>query len=228
MYGYLALMTERAFMEGLEAVFDSDTAVSLAIIAWRAGINAVGSQALDVLIRACEQGTWRLLDIPAELWSSLTDILRFSQLLSADHLVLELHQDKRGFGDVADRARADHDVLHDAPPLGHQREAAFALVAQGAQQRVPGFRVDIEFAARGPSLPGRARPRPPLHNRNRPGTAGPSGRARPAAAPARAPRSGGEQRARTSGRMRRRNSLGKPGTRHSPPFPGMRRSWYRS
>src|SRR5690348_6704137 len=76
-------------------------------------------------------------------------IMRFSQRLSADHLVLELHQDKRGFGDVAYRARADHDMLQDAPPLGHQREAAFALVAQGAQQRVAGFRAGIEFAAGG-------------------------------------------------------------------------------
>jgi hypothetical protein len=75
--------------------------------------------------------------------------VKFSQRLSADHLVLELHKDKRGFGDVADRARTDHDVLQDAPPLGHQREATFALVAQGAQQRVAGFRVDIEFAPGG-------------------------------------------------------------------------------
>ena len=39
--------------------------------------------------------------------------------------------------------------LQDAPPLGLQREAAFALVAQGPQQRVTGFRVDVEFAAGG-------------------------------------------------------------------------------
>ena len=73
--------------------------------------------------------------------------MRFSQRLSADHLVLELHEDEDGFCDVADRCRAEHDVLQGAPPLGHQREAAFALVAQGAQQRVTGFRIDIEFAA---------------------------------------------------------------------------------
>ena len=41
------------------------------------------------------------------------------------------------------------DVLDGAPPLGHQREAAFSLVAQGSQQRVAGFRIDIEFAAAG-------------------------------------------------------------------------------
>ena len=62
-------------------------------------------------------------------------------------LVLELHEDERGFDDVADRGRADADVLDGAPPLGHQGEAAFALVAQGSQQRVAGFRIDIEFAA---------------------------------------------------------------------------------
>jgi pimeloyl-ACP methyl ester carboxylesterase len=59
-------------------------------------------------------------------------VLRFSQQLSADHLVLELHQDEDGLCDVADRGRADHDVLQDAPALRHQGEAAFALVAQGA------------------------------------------------------------------------------------------------
>src|SRR4051794_38608584 len=58
-------------------------------------------------------------------------VLKFSQRLSADHLVFELHQDERGFGDVADRGRADHDVLQGAPALGHEREAAFSLVAHG-------------------------------------------------------------------------------------------------
>ena len=32
------------------------------------------------------------------------------------------------------------------PPLRHQGEAAFALVAHGAQECVAGFRVDVEFA----------------------------------------------------------------------------------
>jgi hypothetical protein len=40
--------------------------------------------------------------------------------------VLELREDECGFGDVADRGRAERDVLDGAPPLGHQREAAFA------------------------------------------------------------------------------------------------------
>ena len=38
-------------------------------------------------------------------------------------------------------------MLDGAPSLGHQGEAAFALVAQGPQERVAGFRIDIEFAA---------------------------------------------------------------------------------
>ena len=46
--------------------------------------------------------------------------MRFSQRLSADHLVLELREDKRGFGDVADRGRAQADVLDGAPALGYQ------------------------------------------------------------------------------------------------------------
>ena len=41
------------------------------------------------------------------------------QQLLADHLVLELHQNQDGLGDVADRGRADHDVLQGAPPLRH-------------------------------------------------------------------------------------------------------------
>ena len=61
--------------------------------------------------------------------------------------MLELREDERGFGDVADRGRAEADVLDRAPPLGHQGEAAFALVAQGSQERVAGFRIDVEFAA---------------------------------------------------------------------------------
>jgi hypothetical protein len=44
--------------------------------------------------------------------------------------VLELREDEHGFDDIADGRRADADVLDSAPPLGHQREAAFSLVAQ--------------------------------------------------------------------------------------------------
>ena len=87
-------------------------------------------------------------------------------------LVLELHQDEDGFGDVADRGRADHDVLQGLPPLGHQGEAAFALVAQGAR-----YRLSCRYRARCgvASSPGRARSRRALRTRNRPGTAGLSG-----------------------------------------------------
>ena len=73
--------------------------------------------------------------------------VRFSQQLSADHLVFELREDECGFDDVADRSRAEADVLDGAPPLGHQGEAAFSLVAKGPQERVAGFRINIKFAA---------------------------------------------------------------------------------
>jgi hypothetical protein len=43
--------------------------------------------------------------------------------------------------------RAQADVLDGAPALGHQREAALALVAQGSQQRVAGSRTDVGLAA---------------------------------------------------------------------------------
>src|SRR5712691_657606 len=46
-----------------------------------------------------------------------TIALRFSQQLSADHLVLELREDEDRFDDVADRGRAEADVLDRAPPL---------------------------------------------------------------------------------------------------------------
>lgn len=55
---------------------------------------------------------------------------KFSQQLSADHLVLELHRDEHCFRDVADRGRVDHDSQQDAPALGHPGEAAFARAAQ--------------------------------------------------------------------------------------------------
>ena len=61
--------------------------------------------------------------------------------------MLELREDECGFDDVADGRRADADVLDGAPPLGHQREAAFSLVAHGSQERVAGSRVNVEFAA---------------------------------------------------------------------------------
>jgi hypothetical protein len=37
--------------------------------------------------------------------------------------VLELRGDEDGFCDVADRGRAEHDVLQGVPPLEHQRQA---------------------------------------------------------------------------------------------------------
>ena len=63
--------------------------------------------------------------------------------------MLELDENEGSLGDVADPARAEHDALQGAPPLGHQGEAAFALVTQGAQQRVPGPRIDIQVPAAG-------------------------------------------------------------------------------
>ena len=61
--------------------------------------------------------------------------------------MLELREDECGFRDVADGGRAEADALDGAPPLRHQGEAAFSLVAQGSQERVAGFRIDIEVAA---------------------------------------------------------------------------------
>jgi hypothetical protein len=52
--------------------------------------------------------------------------------------MLKLREDENGFCDVADRGRAEHDVLQDAPRWDII-EAAFALLAQGSQHRVTGF-----------------------------------------------------------------------------------------
>jgi hypothetical protein len=48
--------------------------------------------------------------------------------------MLELDQDEGGFGDVADLAWAEHRPLWGPPSLGQQHEAAFALLAQGADE----------------------------------------------------------------------------------------------
>ena len=71
----------------------------------------------------------------------------------------ELHEDEDGFGDVADRGRADGDVLHGAPALLHQGEAAFVLVAQGPEQRVAGF-VSMPRSPRAGFLIGTSTPAP--------------------------------------------------------------------
>ena len=55
--------------------------------------------------------------------------LRFSQRLLGDHAVFEMDEDECGFGDVADSAGAEGDVLEGAPALGEQGEAAFAEAA---------------------------------------------------------------------------------------------------
>jgi hypothetical protein len=52
-------------------------------------------------------------------WANVRhDPMRFSQRLSCDHPVLEVDEDERGFGDIADLAGADGDVLEGFPTLG--------------------------------------------------------------------------------------------------------------
>jgi hypothetical protein len=57
-----------------DRLFDVDTAAGVAVIAWRGGETALCSLVLDRIIRAVEQGVWRLLDIPTELWGDLADL----------------------------------------------------------------------------------------------------------------------------------------------------------
>jgi len=63
--------------------------------------------------------------------------------------VLKLDQDEDSFGDVTDLAGAEHYPLQGLPPLGHQCEAAFALVPQRPQQRVTRFGIRVQLAAGG-------------------------------------------------------------------------------
>jgi hypothetical protein len=85
--------------------------------------------------------------------------------------VLEMGQDERRTGDVADFAGAGGDVLKGAPATGEQGEPAFAEAAQRAQQGIAGSGADVEvLAASGrPGYGCRLRRRP---SRGRPGLAG--------------------------------------------------------
>src|SRR5947209_13587445 len=75
--------------------------------------------------------------------------LRFSQRLSGDHLVLDLRENECGFHDVAYLGRADGDVLEGAPAFLQKGEAAFALVAEAAEEHAAAFRVSIEVTFTG-------------------------------------------------------------------------------
>lgn len=70
---------DRDFAENIDNLFDLDTAVAVAIIAWRGGSSSLCVGVLDSIIRACMQGAWGVLDIPMQLWGDLADLL-----LSAD------------------------------------------------------------------------------------------------------------------------------------------------
>lgn len=57
------------------SVFDVDTAVAVAIIAWRGNTASLCLRILDLIIRDCTEGARSVLDIPVQLWSDLTDLL---------------------------------------------------------------------------------------------------------------------------------------------------------
>src|SRR5215813_8493983 len=64
---------------------------------------------------------------------------------SCDVAVLEMGEDERGAGDVADFAGAGGDVLEGAPALVEQGEPAFSQTAQRALDGVAGAGIDVEF-----------------------------------------------------------------------------------
>jgi hypothetical protein len=51
--------------------YDVDTAAGLAVFACKGGDRPLCAEALDVIIGRCEQGRWKLLDIPARTWEGL-------------------------------------------------------------------------------------------------------------------------------------------------------------
>jgi hypothetical protein len=60
--------------------------------------------------------------------------------------VLDLREDECGFHDVAYLGRADGDVLEGAPAFLQEGEAAFALVAEAAEEHAAAFGVGVEVA----------------------------------------------------------------------------------
>jgi AAA domain (dynein-related subfamily) len=65
----------KADIERDDSLFDADTAVGVAVLAWRAQDTALCHRVLDHIIAKVKDEKWRLDDVPAEAWSDLTDIL---------------------------------------------------------------------------------------------------------------------------------------------------------
>jgi hypothetical protein len=66
---------EENLRRGIE-VFDVDTASALAVLGFLGDDTGLCALALDVIMDRCEQGTWRLLDIPLETWEGLASVFR--------------------------------------------------------------------------------------------------------------------------------------------------------
>ena len=70
----LAERIDRALAGHAGILFDVDTAAGVALLAFRGGNTALCSRTLDEIISAARQESWRLMDIPAELWGDLADL----------------------------------------------------------------------------------------------------------------------------------------------------------
>jgi hypothetical protein len=57
-------------------VLDIDTASALAVLCYLGGGTDVCARLLDMIIEKCDQGAWRLLDIPVQTWEGLADLSR--------------------------------------------------------------------------------------------------------------------------------------------------------
>lgn len=54
--------------------FDVETAVAVAVLAWRGGEPDHCALVLDAVISRCEGGGWDVLDVPTDLWGALADL----------------------------------------------------------------------------------------------------------------------------------------------------------
>lgn len=95
---------DEALAGDTDSLFDIDTAAAVALIAWRSSRTSLCTRTLDSIIRACEQRTWSVLDIPAQLWNDLANLL-----VSADP---EIERRRQPFAKLI-RARLDITNLDD-------------------------------------------------------------------------------------------------------------------
>jgi hypothetical protein len=67
-----------ALGDDTDSVLDIDTAVGLALLAWRGDADELCTRILDSIIWSCREGTWQIFDVPEQQWGDLADMLMSS------------------------------------------------------------------------------------------------------------------------------------------------------